>query len=342
MRKDVRFWTTTVLGIAAVACNQQRETRSPTPDIPTNKTLVDAQAEPKVVDAQAEPKVVDTQAEPKVVDTKEKATTSETSDAGQIQGSVEETAQPTPPSTLEQTPTSPTRGLAEICEALCRRATEKCNKQVAGFYQSSCNHYLKTPGACEEQLRLALECQFKAQDEVLCAHAADFNCSQVNRELKLCQRGTAPVEQTTAEDDRTLPPGWQQVQDLELGFTVAMPPGATLDTEGKRRTWKAEENGISYYVAALGAPPSKLDNQALVRTVVSYVGGSCQLGLKLNGQLDLKGTTVVQYHSACPDKTEWHGMLHVWNGKVVSTGYHAQAGATGVREPYFYSFLIEQ
>jgi hypothetical protein len=68
--------------------------------------------------------------------------------------------------------------------------------------------------------------------------------------------------------------------------------------------------------------------------------GRCQSKLKIHGQLELKGTTVVQYDSGCSDGTEWHGMFHFWNGKAVSTGLHGPAGAKGVLEPYYYSFSI--
>ena len=231
--------------------------------------------------------------------------------------------------------------LAEICGKLTERANQICKKQVSGLYQSSCNHYLKAKGPCDEQIRLALECQFKAPQDVFCAHEADHNCSKVNRVLKTCQRGTAPAEQTTDEDDRTLPSNWQKIHDEQLGFTVAMPSGAVLDTASKRRTWKREDDKVSYEVAELPPFTGKLDNQNFVRIVVGYVGSRCQLRLKLNGELPLKGTTVVQYQSGCPDGTEWRGMLHFWNGNVVSTAYRAPAGVNGVRDPFFYSFVID-
>ena len=253
----------------------------------------------------------------------------------------EDEAQSSVSSTSEPKDKSANRGLADICEKLTRRATEKCNKKVAGLYQSSCNHYIKEPGLCEKQIQLALECQFKASNELLCAHEADPNCSQANGDLKVCQHGTAPVEQTTAED-LTLPSGWKKVQDPQLGFTVAMPPGAALDDKSKHRTWQAQDGGITYLVAELDPPSGKLNNQTYMRAVIAYVGNRCQMHLKLHGELEIKGTTVVRYHSACPDGSEWHGMLHYWNGKAVSTGYHAPAGATGVQDPYFYSFLIEK
>lgn len=234
---------------------------------------------------------------------------------------------------------SDNRGLAKICEKLGQRATKKCTKKMAGLYQESCRHYLKDPGKCEKEIRDVLKCQFKASDELLCAHQADPNCSQVNRDLKICQTGSAPEEQTTTEEV-DLPPGWETVRDSQLGFRVAMPPGAALDPESKRRTWFAEERGIKYYVAEIDPPSGKLSNAVYVRTVIAYVGSRCQRRLKLHGELETKGTTVVQYDSACPDGTEWHGMLHFWNGKAVSTGFHAPAGAEGVLEPYFYSFSI--
>jgi hypothetical protein len=230
-------------------------------------------------------------------------------------------------------------GIAKICEKLCQRAAQKCTKQVAGLYRTTCKSYEKTKGNCDNEIRLALECQSKAADELLCAHQVDPNCAQVNRDLKVCERGTAPGEQTTAED-LTLPSNWIKVRDTELGFSVAMPPGAELDEKNARRTWHAEEGGISYYVAVLEPPSGKLNNQTLVRTVIAYVGNRCQLRLKLHGELETKGTTVVQYDSACADGSEWHGMLHFWKGKAVSTGLHSPAGARAVLEPYYYSFVV--
>jgi hypothetical protein len=119
-----------------------------------------------------------------------------------------------------------------------------------------------------------------------------------------------------------------------------MPRGAELDAKSKRRTWTAEEEGITYLVASIEPPSGVLSNPVLLRTVIAYVGSRCQLRIKMHGQLEIKGTTVVRYDSACPDGTEWHGMLHFWNGQAVSTGFHAPAGAKGVLEPYFYSFEI--
>ena len=204
---------------------------------------------------------------------------------------------------------SANQAIAEICEKICQRADEKCTKQVASLYRASCMRYVKTTGRCDNEVQRALQCQIKSADDLLCAHELDPNCSQVFHDLKACEHGTAPVEQTTTEDF-TLPSGWAKVSDTQLGFTVAMPHGAQLDAKSERRTWQAEENGITYIVAAIEPPTGKLTNSVLLRSVVAYVGNRCQMRLKVHGELEIKGTTVVQYDSACPDGTEWHGMLH--------------------------------
>jgi hypothetical protein len=49
---------------------------------------------------------------------------------------------------------------------------------------------------------------------------------------------------------------------------------------------------------------------------------------------------VVQYESGCTDGTIWRGMMHVWNGNAVSTGFRGPKGSQGVLEPYFYSFTL--
>lgn len=231
------------------------------------------------------------------------------------------------------------QSIAEICDKLTRRANQKCAKQVAGMYQSTCNHYLQKPGDCAEQFRKAVECQSNATDEALCAHEADPSCLSLNRALKECQRGTALPDQNMAED-LTLPTGWMEIRDEQLGFVVAMPPDAALDAASKHRTWMAQEGNATYYVSEIDPPAGKLNNQAWIRAVIGYVGARCQLHLRLRGELELKGTTVVQFHTGCPDRTEWHGMLHLWQGKAVATAYHAPAGVTGVQEPFFYSFQV--
>ena len=241
------------------------------------------------------------------------------------------------PAASGEKPSNP--AIADICDKLCAKAAEKCTKQVAGLYRASCRRYKKTTDKCVAEITRALECQLKAADEPLCAHQADPNCSQVNQELKACEHGTAPIEQTKAED-LSLPAGWAKISDTQLGFTVAMPRGAALDSKNERRTWQAEESGITYIVAAIDPPAGKLNNPTILRTVIAYVGSRCQMRLKLHGQLEIKGTTVVQYDSGCPDGTEWHGMLHFWDGKAVSTGFHAPAGSKGITEPYYYSFAV--
>lgn len=232
------------------------------------------------------------------------------------------------------------RALDDACEKIVERAEQRCSKKVAGLYAVSCRRYAKAE-KCEQEITRALECQLKTTDDLLCAHQADPNCTEVTHQQKACEKGTAPIEQTQAED-LTLPSGWAKISDSQLGFTVAMPKGATLDTSAAKRTWKADDGAIAYIVAATDAPAGKLNNAAILRTITNYVGTRCQLKLKVHGELEIKGTTVVQYDSGCIDGTEWHGMMHFWDGNAVSTAYHGPSGSKGVLEPYFYSFAISK
>jgi hypothetical protein len=321
-RNYVRLYTAVILCAACAACGNRREARPPDAE-----TLATKDQDESVTSAAKGPH----EPEPSAA----------TKHDGSVASATKELDEPEPSKVSKSEPSqqSADEGIAKVCEKLCQRAAQKCTKQVAGLYRETCNRYEKTKGNCENEIRHALQCQYQATDDLLCAHQADPKCSPVNRELKVCERGTAPGEQTAAED-LTLPSHWVKVRDTQLGFNVAMPPDAELDARNARRTWHAEESGISYYVAVLDPPSGKLNNQALVRTVIAYVGNRCQLRLKLHGELQIKGTTVVQYDSACPDGTEWHGMLHFWNGKAVSTGLHSPAGAKGVLEPFYYSFGV--
>lgn len=311
MRKELRFWIASLLGIGACACGPRQEAQQPAPASTLVENLPEDQVQPPA---------------PKTEAPKERA------------ADVEDRSPAPAPAATDQ-PNQQGSGLKEICEKVNRRANQKCSKQVADLYRSSCGHYLHQSGPCDQEILKALECQHGAADDAFCAHQAAANCSQVNRELKACQHGSAPAEQNTAED-LTLPSNWEPVSDSKLGFSVAMPPGAEIDAKSKHRTWQAEEGGVSYYVAEIDYPSANLNNATYVRTVVGYVGYRCQQRLKLHGELELKGVKVVQYHSRCQDGTEWHGMLHFWNGKAVSTALHAPAGTAGVQEPFFYSFAV--
>jgi hypothetical protein len=245
---------------------------------------------------------------------------------------------PQPPARATADDTKTQRPLEQLCSKIAARAVERCSKRVAEFYATNCRRYAKAT-KCEDEITRVLECQVKTPDELLCAHQADPNCTEVNHQLLACDKGKVPIEQTRPED-LTLPSGWAKIQDTKLGFTVAMPNGATLEENGTRRTWKAEEGGLAYLVETAEAPVGKPTSGALLRTIMKYLGNRCQLQLKVRGEFELKGVTVVQYESGCKDGSVWRGMMHVWNGNAVSTGFHGPKGSRGVLEPYFYSFDV--
>ena len=338
MRQAIRIGTTVLLCCASAACGPRPEPRQSQKSEPADHDDSAAKDSAAKDSAAKDSAARDSAAKDSA------ARDSAAKDSAAKDSAAKDSAGDSPvskSSTTKSQADSAKHSAGEICEKVTRRASQKCTKQIAGLYQSSCNHYLKNLGQCEEEIRVALECHYQAPDESFCAHEVDQKCSKVNRELKACQRGTAPAEQETAAD-HPVPSNWEKICDTQLGFTVAMPTGAHLDDKSKRRTWEAKENGVAYYVAELEPPRGKLSNPVYVRTVIAYVGARCQQHLKLHGELETKGTTVVQYHSGCPDGSEWHGMLHFYNGKVISTGAHAPAGRAGVGEPFFYSLQLNK
>jgi len=225
--------------------------------------------------------------------------------------------------------------VAEACEEFCVRVEKVCGKKPGRTCRRRCNRYVRTSVGCEDYVRKALACQVEAKETELCSPVASKQCLDEFRAIRDCERGEVPQAQTP--ESPSAPPGWQRISDDTLAISVLMPPGAELDPDAPRRTWRAEEGGVTYYVAHLDAPPANLSQQALIRMVIKYVGASCQRKLRLHGRYENEGRTTIEYDSACPDRSEWHGMLRIWDGKAVSVGYHGPAGVKGVREPYFYS-----
>jgi hypothetical protein len=228
--------------------------------------------------------------------------------------------------------------VAEVCEKLCVRADQACNKDSATKCRASCDRYVKVAERCENDVRRALQCQQKASNENLCSAQADPKCSKQFRGLSACEKGETGAGQGTVQNF-ALPPGWTKVQDDQLKFTVSMPPGAALDPKAPRRTWQAEENGITYVVSQIDPPKDKPD-KSFLPMAVAFVGGKCQMGMKLHGRFESKGKLMMQFDSYCPDKSWWHGAIHLWGGKAVVTAFHAPAGSTGLLEPFFYSLVL--
>jgi hypothetical protein len=225
--------------------------------------------------------------------------------------------------------------VADVCEKLCVRADKHCNKDSAIKCRASCDHYVKIADQCENDVRRALQCQQKAKDELLCSAQADPKCTREFKGLEACEKGEKAGGQNTARDF-ALPTSWTKVQDDQLKFTVMMPPGAALDPKAPRRTWQGEDGGITYFVSQVDAPKGKPD-KSFLKMAVAYVGGKCQMGMKLHGRFESKGKLMMQFDSYCPDKTEYHGAIHIWNDKAVVTAFRAPPGSKGVLEPFFYS-----
>jgi hypothetical protein len=227
--------------------------------------------------------------------------------------------------------------VADVCEKLCVRADQECTKDSATKCRASCDRYSKLAERCENDVRRSLQCQMKAKKEFICSAQADPKCEQTFRGMRACEKGETGAGQGTVQNF-ALPGTWTKVTDDQLKFTVSMPPGAQLDPKAERRTWRGEDNGITYFVAQLDPPKDKPD-KAFLPMAIAYVGGKCQLGIKLHGRFESHGKLLMQWDSGCPDKSEWHGAIHIWEGKAVATAYHGPAGSKGVMEPFFYSLV---
>jgi hypothetical protein len=225
--------------------------------------------------------------------------------------------------------------VAEVCEKLCARADQKCTKDSATKCRASCDRYVKVAERCENDVRRALQCQQKASNDLICSAQADPKCTKEFKGMTACEKGETGGGQGTTQDF-TLPAGWTKVQDDQLKFTVMMPPGAALDPKAPRRTWQAEENGITYLVSQVD-PPKGAPDKSFLQMAVAYVGGKCQMGMKLHGRFESKGKLMMQFDSYCPDKTEYHGAIHLWNNKAVVTAFRAPPGSKGVNDPFCYS-----
>ncbi|HEY5957473.1 MAG TPA: hypothetical protein VIV60_12995, partial [Polyangiaceae bacterium] len=193
MRNETCIWISAALGFAVASCGQQRDARHPGTESQADERV--SEVDSKVAVANGDGRQPQTDANTKDQPNRKSESSGAASEGSHLSGDqVTPHGRPDEPTSggtpmVDQGGQSRTSsGIAEICEKIARRANEKCNKQVTGLYQSSCAHYLQKPGACDEPIRLALECQYKAVDDLFCAHGADHNCAQVNRELKICQR----------------------------------------------------------------------------------------------------------------------------------------------------------
>jgi hypothetical protein len=224
--------------------------------------------------------------------------------------------------------------VAEVCEQLCVVADQQCTKKSAYRCRVLCKTFVKKSTGCEDETQKALTCQATGDDAEICSHVASVKCSREFQRMLACQRGEKPV----VNPKQGPPEHWQAVRDAELGISVAMPPSAQLDPNAKRRTWRAEEGGITYVVAALPPPRRKLSDGTLLRMVVNYVGYRCQRNLKVHGRFTSHGVTGVAYSTSCTDGSQRAGMLRIRDDKAVSVGVEAPEGIQLELNPYLFSF----
>jgi hypothetical protein len=230
--------------------------------------------------------------------------------------------------------------VVETCEALCKRSEAECDEASARKCRATCKIYVSLGERCAAPVTDALACQAKAERDAVCSNIAAASCLIQFRAMKACERGEAAQPETPRAEE-TVPTSWTRVKDEVLGFSIALPSDAVAVTE-ERVKWRATEGEVTYEVAHLPAPRSQdleLADRDLVRLALAHIGFGCQRGLRLHGRLDRDGSTAARFDSSCNDKSEWHGMVRVWNGKAISTAAHVVSG-DAVQAPFFYSFEL--
>ncbi len=239
------------------------------------------------------------------------------------------------PAPSEPVPAGPT--VASVCESLCQVVDGRCEPAAARRCRGQCDVYVKKAEGCEAEYRAALECQAGAPERELCGNVAAAQCLSQFREIKRCERGEKPA-QSAPPAARGLPDGWVPITDDELHFTIGMPPGAALDAEAKRRTWRASVGAVEYVVAELPAPGKAVTSQDLIKLAIEFAGYRCQKNLKLHGQFEIADEVAIRFDTMCHDGTEWHGMLRVRPDQALATAHHSARSDDAVLDPFIYSY----
>jgi hypothetical protein len=117
-----------------------------------------------------------------------------------------------------------------------------------------------------------------------------------------------------------LPPGWRIIVDDQLGFEIALPPNAQVDTQEKLRTWYGKEGNVTYYVTALPPPQGEVTDAKLFRMALDHLGIDCQRGFKIKGRFDSKGVTGARYKTECKDGSTRRGSLRIRRDKALVIG----------------------
>ncbi len=230
--------------------------------------------------------------------------------------------------------------LGPICQAKCDKLVGKCAQVSIDSCRLNCGKYEPPPRGCGPQVQAALECARDAKD-LTCANVAPESCSAKFRAIAACSAGEEPTDKPAPVAG--LPAGWEKVEVVANGFSIAMPEGShqVAGPDGPIRSVTAPD-GTLYTVSVLPLLKDKPSEKSLLHFLMK-VQGRCSDKVKLDGFVEKEGRSSIHYTAHCPDKTDWDGMIYIGRRHLFLLSAQASAGKVGLTEPFFYQVeLTEQ
>lgn len=226
--------------------------------------------------------------------------------------------------------------VADECSALCESATESCSHKSARECRANCGRYESLADHCEVQVLGAIRCQ-AATPKLVCSNLAS-ECVTQFQALSACEQGT-PTTTEPEPETAPLPAGWERIEVSELGFAVALPAGASIETYKGHRTWLAREaSGVTYLVAVLPALDASATEKRLMEATIGYLGHKCQPAVRLHGRFETERDVAERFNARCDDGNRWLGILRASRQHLVLIAEVVPPGKQGVGDPFYYSF----
>jgi hypothetical protein len=223
----------------------------------------------------------------------------------------ESTADDTAATDADDSPKEPAGPpLSTLCKTMCGAQSSKCKPdQVKECQRNYCERYSKAAKVCEPSVRAALECAKAQPDFLLCAAVVPDSCAKKFRATEDClATGVAPVAE---EDGPKLPAGWTKYEARDARFTVAMPKGVKVESEGDVKVWSSESGGVTYEVRREPLPAEKKFDQRAFLRIATKLLGQCASRMKLYSLVEADDRTIIQFQTKCPDKTQHRGAFYV-------------------------------
>lgn len=221
------------------------------------------------------------------------------------------------------------------CSALCASAAESCSRKSARECRANCGKYQSLADRCEVQVLGAIRCQ-AAVPKLVCSNVAS-ECTTEFQALTACEQGEPSGVPATTQ--APLPTGWARVQDMEVGFEVALPKGARVGELDGRRTWTAEgPGGASYRVAVLPALLGPATEKQLMESILDYLGHKCQPLVRLHGRFETDRDIAERFNARCEDGRRFRGLMRASREQLVLILEVLPPGATPMGDVYYYSF----